>query len=533
MAFSSSLSTPTPLHHLTRFSYFSHTWTHPSGSILHPHDLLEPEFVLVLTTNTKREHKQSALSSSSSSLSDHHHHCNPLDSSSPRRCTFALMDNSYMPFPITTTTTTTTTTDTTLRQPNTGWSQNSSGCSNFSSTPLTTPPSNSQFHHHHPYSQLVGAPYQTLAAGHSLVPYPVYPCFSIPATNGVQGSGFMPSDRQPKEQERRVLDPYETKVARIKRKLARQRSLSLQRSSSLGASSTQVTNTRRPTSYGAYTGVNNNNNDAKRDQYKFLTPDNKRLRVLLRKELKNSDVGSLGRIVLPKREAEVNLPILYDKEGILVMLKDVYSNQVWTLKYKFWCNNKSRMYVLENTGDFVKQNRLEIGDSLTLYEDESKNLYYSILKVGGVAPEGSHNQLCNNVDNKNDNNNNNNCSSSSSNNNNDIYLPFTCQPRDEDETSIELLIEQLKHKEQQEPNDLMTLPMNAAYSHGLPEETGQFLSNSVASRVTNTQVTATTLGTSSTSLQTSRSVDDTQFNFDDCYWGLDMLPDVNHYNFSL
>ncbi|XVF25780.1 hypothetical protein REPUB_Repub13aG0243000 [Reevesia pubescens] len=398
---------------------------------------------------------------------------------------------------------------------------------NFSSTPLTTS-SNSQFHHPPQFM----APYQSLQlpyrhpieqAGHSLT-YPVYPFFmgqngiefgvssSTHASNGVQGSCFMQTDGLSKEQERRIIDPYRTKVARIKRKLARQRSLSLQRNASSGAS-TQV-DARRQTSSGADTDVNNNK-DTKRDLYKFCTPDNKRLRMLLKKELKNSDVGSLGRIVLPKREAEANLPTLSDKEGIQVMIKDVYSNQMWTLKYKFWSNNKSRMYVLENTGDFVKQNRLEIGDSLTLYEDESKNLVERV-----AADPSSNNQHCNNENND----------------NNHMYAAFTCQSRDEEETSLDLLIEQLKHKEQQEPNmDLMALPMDAAYSHRLPEEARHFLSDSVvASRETYSQITTTTLESTSTLVRgKARSVDDIQINFDDCYGGLDMLPDVNQFNFSL
>ncbi|XVE51364.1 hypothetical protein DITRI_Ditri02bG0034300 [Diplodiscus trichospermus] len=450
------------------------------------------------------------------------------------------MEKSYIPFP-TTTTTTTTTANATLSQPTTGCSQNSEfsicepmNSKNFSSTPLATA-SNSQFHHP---SQFV-APYQSLQllyrhpaeqAGHSLA-YPVYPFFlgqngiefgvssSIHAGNGVQGSCFMQTDGLLKEQERRIQDPYITRVARIKRKLARQRSLSLQRNASSGAS-TQV-DARRLTITGADANVKNNN-DTKQVLYKFCTPDNKKLRVLLRKELKNSDVGSLGRIVLPKREAEVNLPTLSDKEGIHVMIKDVYSNQVWTLKYKFWSNNKSRMYVLENTGEFVKQNGLEIGDSLTLYEDESKNLYFSITKVEGVAAEASNNRHCNNLNNNNNDD------------NNQVYMPYTCQSRDEEETSLELLIEQLKHKEQHEPNDFLTLTMDAAYSRGLPEEARHFLSDGITNRETYSQLTATTLQTSSTSLRAkARSVDDIQINFDDCYSDLDMLPDVNHYNFSL
>nr|ASV51140.1 TcLec2/glucocorticoid receptor fusion protein [Ti plasmid binary vector pGZ13.0313] len=430
-----------------------------------------------------------------------------------------------------------------------GWSQNSEfsiyepmNLKNFSSTPFSTA-SNSQFHHPPQFvapSQSLQPPYRhpIEQAGHSLA-YPMYPFFlgqngieygvssSIHANNGVQGSCFMQTDGLSKEQERRIMDPYRTKVARIKRKLARQRSLSLQRNASSGAS-TQV-DARRLTSSGADNSTDvNNSNDTKRDLYKFCTPDNKRLRVLLRKELKNSDVGSLGRIVLPKREAEGNLPTLSDKEGIQVMIKDVYSNQVWTLKYKFWSNNKSRMYVLENTGDFVKQNGLEIGDSLTLYEDESKNLYFSIIKLERIiaANPPSNHQHSDNENNY-----------YSNNDHHHMYLPFTCQSRDEEETSLELLIEQLKHKEQQETNDLMSLPMDAAYSHRLPEEAKSFLSDAdgVASMETYTPIAATTLQTSSTLLRgKAKSVDDFQLNnFDDCYGGLDMLPDVNHYNFSL
>jgi hypothetical protein len=35
-----------------------------------------------------------------------------------------------------------------------------------------------------------------------------------------------------------------------------------------------------------------------------------------------------------QREVEENLPVLNDKEGILLFLRDVYSNQEWALKFK-------------------------------------------------------------------------------------------------------------------------------------------------------------------------------------------------------
>ncbi|KAG4182869.1 hypothetical protein ERO13_A09G073000v2 [Gossypium hirsutum] len=469
---------PIPLHHLTRFSCFFHTWTHPNGSILHPHDLIEPHFVL--TQNRKEEHTESSALSSTF-FSDRNQPCNPLDSSSSH-CTFVLMENSYIPFFSTTATSSTTpiTTTTTTHSPsNMDWSQNS----DFS----MFEPMNSQFQHP---SQLL-SPNQSLQFpyNHSIEQAPVYPFFT-----GQKGFEFGVC----KEQERRTNDPYRTRLARINRKLARQRSL--QRNANSGAS-TQV-DARRLINSGADTDTNKNK-DTKKDLYRFCTPDNKRLRVLLKKELKNSDVGSLGRIVLPKRDAEVNLPPLSDKEGIQVMIKDVYSNHMWTLKYKFWSNNKSRMYVLENTGDFVKQNGLGTGDSLTLYEDESKNLYFSITKVATVAVESSSNiQYYHNVNNNGEEGND---------NSNNMYLPFTSQSKDDEAASLELFMEQ------QEPNDfIMTLPMDSTYgSHTMfPEET-RHLPNNVDQMPS-----------------LSRSVDDISINFDDCYGGLDMLPEANQYNFS-
>ncbi|KAG4909119.1 hypothetical protein JHK87_055235 [Glycine soja] len=112
----------------------------------------------------------------------------------------------------------------------------------------------------------------------------------------------------------------------------------------------------------------------------FNTPNGKKLEEILTKKLNKSDVGVLGRIVLPKREAEDKLPTLWKKEGINIVLKDVYSEIEWSIKYKYWTNNKSRMYILDNIGDFVNHYKLQAGDFITLYKDELKNLYVSARK---------------------------------------------------------------------------------------------------------------------------------------------------------
>lgn len=45
---------------------------------------------------------------------------------------------------------------------------------------------------------------------------------------------------------------------------------------------------------------------------------------------------------------------------------------------RFWPNNKSRMYVLENTGEFIRRHGLKCGDYIAIYQDMSKQLVRSI-----------------------------------------------------------------------------------------------------------------------------------------------------------
>ncbi|EOA37279.1 hypothetical protein CARUB_v10010882mg [Capsella rubella] len=191
----------------------------------------------------------------------------------------------------------------------------------------------------------------------------------------------------------------------------------------------------------------------KKDLYPHSTFDDKKLRVLCVKLLKKSDVGALGRIVLPKREAEGKLPKLTNKEGIIVEMRDVFSLQSWSFKYKFWSNNKSRMYVLENTGEFVKQNGLETGDTLTIYEDESKNLYFAVTmsgkQNGGSGDESMEvNEIINNYD-----------------MNHYEELMNDYMQGDEEEAAIAMLIGNLNDHYDPNPNDLMDLTIDTDHQH--------------------------------------------------------------------
>ncbi|XP_057801018.1 B3 domain-containing transcription factor ABI3 [Salvia miltiorrhiza] len=101
----------------------------------------------------------------------------------------------------------------------------------------------------------------------------------------------------------------------------------------------------------------------------------KNLKFLLQKVLKQSDVGNLGRIVLPKKEAESHLPELETRDGISIAMEDIGTSRIWNMRYRFWPNNKSRMYLLENTGDFVRVNGLQEGDFIVIYSDTKCGKY--------------------------------------------------------------------------------------------------------------------------------------------------------------
>ncbi|KAJ4834280.1 hypothetical protein Tsubulata_028319 [Turnera subulata] len=400
--------------------------------------------------------------------------------------------------------------------------------------------------------ELGGAQYLPPAA----VLDPMYPyCLDDQTGLGMQSLSLsqQPPTGWSAEQERRALDAYRTKLARCNRKLARQRSLSKQASSSSSSA----------TAAAASSGANRNQVVARRrpaaapnpqprqqladngDPFRFFPSVNKRLRFVVKKILRNSDVGSLGRIVLPKRDSEENLPVLWDKEGIQLMIRDLNTNQSWDLKFKFWANNKSRMYVLENTGDLAKHNGLKLGDSLTLYEDDSRNLWSELERTGtcvprsakiaaaqesfeasytyfsiqkrdkGVAVESFHEQQ-------------------NSANQSQSYpnMPQMCQVKEEEEDAyLALLLEQFNHK-QQEVNSLTTFYAEGSCSYAQSEEminVGPFDNFAGSSSSSSSYFQA-----APEAVQPFGQVglmDD--HLFDDFYTGLGMLPDVYSCSFLL
>ncbi|KAL3647665.1 B3 domain-containing transcription factor abi3 [Castilleja foliolosa] len=87
-----------------------------------------------------------------------------------------------------------------------------------------------------------------------------------------------------------------------------------------------------------------------------------------------------------EKEAERHLPELGSSDGITIPIEDIVTSRVWSMRYRFWPNNKSRMYVLENTGDFVRLNGLEEGDFIVLYS-HTKCSKYMIRGIKVREPE--------------------------------------------------------------------------------------------------------------------------------------------------
>ncbi|XP_024394994.1 uncharacterized protein [Physcomitrium patens] len=70
-----------------------------------------------------------------------------------------------------------------------------------------------------------------------------------------------------------------------------------------------------------------------------------------------------------QKDAERHLPFLAVREGITMSLMDYHTGQYWTARYRYWPNNKSRMYLLEKIGSFVSFHKLEEGDLLLCYRN--------------------------------------------------------------------------------------------------------------------------------------------------------------------
>ncbi|KAK6935638.1 B3 DNA binding domain [Dillenia turbinata] len=85
---------------------------------------------------------------------------------------------------------------------------------------------------------------------------------------------------------------------------------------------------------------------------------------LFEKVLSASDASRIGRLVLPKACAEAYFPPISQSEGCPLRIQDAKGNE-WTLQFRFWPNNNSRMYVLEGVTPCIQSMQLQAGDTVT------------------------------------------------------------------------------------------------------------------------------------------------------------------------
>ncbi|KAL5216667.1 hypothetical protein ABZP36_008068 [Zizania latifolia] len=98
-------------------------------------------------------------------------------------------------------------------------------------------------------------------------------------------------------------------------------------------------------------------------------------RLILRKDLTNSDVGNIGRIVLPKRDAEAYLPPLFQREGLGLVMDDFKIPTTWNFKYRFFCLWNLMDCTVLSSGVFVKEHGLQTGDTFIIYKSSESGKF--------------------------------------------------------------------------------------------------------------------------------------------------------------
>jgi bifunctional DNA-binding transcriptional regulator/antitoxin component of YhaV-PrlF toxin-antitoxin module len=101
--------------------------------------------------------------------------------------------------------------------------------------------------------------------------------------------------------------------------------------------------------------------------------DTAKATVMFEKSLTQSDTSGGGRVVIPKAIAEKHFPKIDDTQGCVVPVVDVFG-VTRGLRFRYWVNNNSRMYILEGTGALLKLFKLGVGDVLIFGKDEQETI---------------------------------------------------------------------------------------------------------------------------------------------------------------
>uniref|UniRef100_A0A383W833 TF-B3 domain-containing protein n=1 Tax=Tetradesmus obliquus TaxID=3088 RepID=A0A383W833_TETOB len=96
-------------------------------------------------------------------------------------------------------------------------------------------------------------------------------------------------------------------------------------------------------------------------------------KVFFEKQLTSSDVSASGRVVVPKAIAEQYFPRIDTPSGTELSVEDA-AGDTYTLRFRFWINNQSRMYLLEGTAELQHHYHLKMGDVLIFAQKEDSTI---------------------------------------------------------------------------------------------------------------------------------------------------------------
>ncbi|KAG4982747.1 hypothetical protein AAZX31_10G098800 [Glycine max] len=108
----------------------------------------------------------------------------------------------------------------------------------------------------------------------------------------------------------------------------------------------------------------------------------------IKKVLKESDVGSMSRLILTREMAEkFVLPVLGDDadqidSGVSVQIWDADTNSMHSLVFKRWVSSRSYVFIGNWIKDFVARRGLRKGDEIGFQWNPFKNGFeFSVLQV--------------------------------------------------------------------------------------------------------------------------------------------------------
>ncbi|KAK7363094.1 hypothetical protein VNO77_05223 [Canavalia gladiata] len=124
----------------------------------------------------------------------------------------------------------------------------------------------------------------------------------------------------------------------------------------------------------------------------------------IKKKLKESDIGNLSRLLLPKELVEdLVLPVLSPEacreadteKGTQVMIWDLDTQSMNYLVFKFWTSSGSYVFIDGWTKNFVNRRALKKGDEIGLQWNPYNNCFnFSILFQITHIPQCGHRTFC-------------------------------------------------------------------------------------------------------------------------------------------